>query len=109
MNSKITYEVSEEDLKKVVHDTFVKEVEARIYGRFYNSFIDGKQLANMHQVSQDTITRYVKDGLLSPEPRLSNNASLKFRLSYALGLDFEELKKQKRHGLLSNTRLRLSS
>ena len=62
--------------------------------RYENTFVGVSEVATIHGISPQTVRNYINDGLISPELRTIENGMYKFRLSYALMLDFEELKKQ---------------
>lgn len=90
MNQKIIYEINSEDL-----ETFVGKKEIELFlSRFSGVFINAEELAKIHGVSSVTVRNYVKDGLLIPEYREKERDQYRFRLSYALSVDFKELKKQ---------------
>ena len=79
--------MSKDDLKEAIADTLKETIEEKVYNRFYSVMIDCQTLANMHHISPRTVTRYIADGTLTPEP-----GTKQFRLSYALKLDLTQVK-----------------
>ena len=89
-------QVAPEDLQKFLDDNVAKNVLRAFLNRFENVLIGVKDVAYIHSVSKRTVANYIKDGLIVPEIKESENDHPKFRLSYALELDFKELQKQLR-------------
>ena len=89
-NAEITYKLDAKDLKEVIAETMSKDVEDRIFGRFYNVMVDAKTLAKVHNLSTKTVSRYIADGTLRPEP--TEGRLHLFRLSEVLKLEASKLK-----------------
>lgn len=81
------------DLQRVVADEIGKIKHEAFLNRFENVMVGVKDVAHIHGVSGATVTNYINDGAIIPEIKLSENEHPKFRLSYVLTLDFQELKK----------------
>jgi len=99
MDHKNLYVLSEEDMKKAMQEVIEGEIEEKIFNRFLNIKIDSKGACQILEISQSTLQRYVKSGQLVPEVRESGSQSFKFRLSYLLKINMEELKRKKRYSL----------
>jgi hypothetical protein len=84
--------VKEDELNSVI-DRAVEERMTAEYNKFYNTFISAEGLANMHNVSRQTVINYIKDGLIPVELR-NPNEQYQVRMSEALKLNFCQLKKQ---------------
>lgn len=94
--STILYQMQPEDLQRFL-DESVAEIKLQAFlNRFENVLIGVKDIAHIHSVNPRTVTNYIKDGLIVPEMRISENDHYRFRLSYALTLNFRELQKQLR-------------
>lgn len=91
MQPKLTYEVGADDLKQALSEVVREQVEDKVYNRFYNAFVDCKTIGTIHNLSQNTVTRYIQDGILTPEP-----GTKKFRLSEILKLDLTTIKHRKK-------------
>ena len=85
-----------EDLQKILNEEYADMKLKAHLNRYYNVMVGVKDIANMHNISSHTVTAYIKDGLIVPEVKLGENDHPKFRLSYALMLDFKELQKKLR-------------
>lgn len=94
MQSKLVIEADKEDLKEIFAETIQGVIEDKVYNRFHNSFVDGKTVAKIHNISPITLTNYVKEGLLIPE---NSGRVLKFRLSEVLKLDLTKIKYKRRN------------
>lgn len=89
MNSKVTYELSRDDLRATIIE-MTQEQSKTVFDRFYNVFVNAKDVAKIHQVSPQTIVNYIKDGKIKPEPH--QGRVYRFRLSEVLKMDFSQLK-----------------
>jgi hypothetical protein len=67
-------------------------VEKLAYARYEEKIVTISTVADILGKCEKTIRNYVKFGILKPEPRLTDNSPLKFRLSYILQLKPEDLK-----------------
>lgn len=94
--AKVVYELTDEVLERVVDKKLSKLVLAAFLNRYDNILVGVKDIAHFHNVTTHTVTNYIKDGLIVPEVKVSENEHPKFRMSYALTLDFKELQKQLR-------------
>lgn len=95
-NSTILYQMHPEDLQRFL-DENVAEIKLQAFlNRFENVLIGVKDVAQMHSVNPRTVTNYINDGLIVPEMKVNENEHPKFRLSYALTLDFRQLQKELR-------------
>ncbi len=89
-------QISPEDLQKFL-DNHLSETRLKAFlNRFDNVLIGTNEVANMHNVNKQTVLNYISDGLIVPEVKLSENDHPRFRLSYALTLDFKELQRKLR-------------
>ncbi len=84
------------DLQQLVISNVTEAKLHAFLNRFENVLIGTNELAKIHSVNPKTVLNYVKDGLIVPEMKLSENDHHQFRLSYVLTLDFKELQKQLR-------------
>lgn len=87
-NPKVTYEVGHEDLSLVV-ENIVKSMNQNAFDKFYNVFIDGQAAAQILTISPRTLTRYINDGILTPD---SGVKKYQFRLSEVLKIDLTNIK-----------------
>lgn len=94
MNTLIMADYAE--LQKLINDEIVEARFKAMISRFDNILVGVKDIAHFHNVTTHTVTNYIKDGLIVPEVRVNENEHPKFRMSYALTLDFKELQKQLR-------------
>ena len=85
-----------EDLQKLIDDNLVTAKYKAMLSRFDNVLVGTKDIAKFHNVNERTVLNYVKDGFIVPEVKLGENTHPKFRLSYALQLDFKDLQKKLR-------------
>lgn len=85
-----------DDLQKLIDDNLVAAKYKAMLSRFDNILVGTKEIAKFHSVNERTVLNYVRDGLLIPEAKLGENDHPRFRLSYALTLDFKDLQKQLR-------------
>ena len=88
--------LSPEELKKFLDENIAQERLRAFINRFEGVLIDTAMLAKIHRVNPRTVLNYVNDGLIEPEDRVFDNDHPRFRLSYALTLDFKELRRQLR-------------
>lgn len=89
-------QLSPEDLQKFLDDNVAAIALRAFLNRFENVLVGVKDVAHIHSVNPRTVFNYIKDGLIVPEMKLSENDHHQFRLSYVLMLDFKELQKQLR-------------
>ena len=89
MNGKVIYEVGREDLRSAMSE-MIQEQSKTVFDRFYNVFVNAKDVAKIHQVSPQTVINYIKDGKIKPEPHPGR--VYRFRLSEVLKMDFSQLK-----------------
>lgn len=85
-----------DDLQKFIDDNMVTAKYKAMLSRFDNVLVGTKDIAKFHSVNERTVLNYIKDGLIMPEVKLGENDHPKFRLSYALTIDFKELQKKLR-------------
>jgi hypothetical protein len=85
-----------EDLQKLINDEYAELKIQAFLKRYENILVGVKDVAHFHNVSTHTVTNYIKDGLIEPEVKVNENEHPKFRMSYALALDFKELQKKLR-------------
>ncbi|MDR1340006.1 MAG: hypothetical protein LBK58_08155 [Prevotellaceae bacterium] len=98
MEKTTVYQISPEDLKAFFDEEYAKkDANASLNAllrRYRDVFIDIKMVALMHRVHPQTVRNYIRDGLIKPELRTVEDGKYKFRMDYALELDFEKLKQQ---------------
>lgn len=94
--SYMVYQLTPKDLDEVIDKKLSKLVLAAFLNRYDNVLVGVKDIAHFHNVTTHTVTNYIKDGLIVPEVKINENEHPKFRMSYALTLDFKELQKQLR-------------
>lgn len=94
MESEIVYKANEADLKAAMREILADNIADGIYSRFYNVYMNASEVAKLHNVSAQTVLRYVKDGRLKPDS--TKGQSYSFRVSEALKFDFVELRKLSR-------------
>ena len=82
-----------EDLQKLIDTDFADMKLAAFIARFENVLVGVKDIAKFHNVNERTVLNYIKDGLILPEVKVGENDHPKFRMSYAITLDFKELQK----------------
>ena len=87
----LTYKMSAEDLKKAIRDELKEQVEEKVYNRFYSILVDCKTTATILNISQSSVTRYINDGILTPEP-----GTKKFRLSSILKTDLSTIYRKRK-------------
>jgi|GEM_PF-1738608 len=85
-----------DDLEKIINKEYADLKLQAFICRFENVLVGTKDIAKFHSVNERTVLNYIKDGLIVPEVKLGENDHPKFRLSYALMLDFKELQKKLR-------------
>ncbi|RGP17260.1 MULTISPECIES: MerR family transcriptional regulator [Parabacteroides] len=94
--TEINYKLNENDFREAIKKELSGLALQLFLNRFDNVLIGVSDIANMHSVNPRTVLNYIKDGLIMPEVKLGENDHPKFRLSYALMLDFKELQKKLR-------------
>jgi len=94
--TEINYKLNENDFREAIKKELSGLALQMFLNRFDNVLVGVKDVANMHNVSTHTVTAYIKDGLIVHEVKLGENDHPRFRLSYALMLDFKELQKKLR-------------
>lgn len=94
--STILYQMQPEDLQKFLDENLAEIKLQAFLNRFENVLIGVKDIARIHSINPRTVTNYINDGLIVPEMKVNENEHPKFRLSYALTLDFRQLQKQLR-------------
>ena len=96
MEKMIVYQVTPEDLRAFLAEEIIKRdmnsYRDALLKRYENVFVGVSEVATIHQVSGATVRNYINDGLINPELRTIEKGKYKFRLSYVLMLDFDELK-----------------
>lgn len=60
--------------------------------RFDNVFVGVPDIAKFHNVHEQTVRNYIKDGLIICDNDTESHP--RFRMSYALNLDFKELRRR---------------
>lgn len=93
MEQEIVYKVSKSDFVSAINDAISEHQSA--FDRFYTVFIDGKTVAKIHGLSPKTISRYVSEGVIAPDP--TSGRVHKFRLSEVLKMDLSKLKYKRRY------------
>jgi AmiR/NasT family two-component response regulator len=98
MEKTVLYQITPDDLRTFFAEEFEKKdmdaARNTLLKRCENIFVGVSEVANMHDVSSQTVRNYIADGLIKPELRAIEGGKYQFRLSYALTLDFGELKKR---------------
>lgn len=94
--TEINYKINQLDFQKAIREEMYDIVLKVFLSRFDNVFVGTNEVANMHGVNPKTVKNYIKDGLIIPEMKLGEKDHHRFRMSYALQLDFKELQKQLR-------------
>ena len=98
MNQTVVYQMTPSDLRTFFDEEFArKDMNASLNAllkRYENTFVGVSEVATIHNVSPQTVRNYINDGLINPELRTIENGKFKFRLSYVLTIDFEELKQK---------------
>ncbi|SHG33870.1 hypothetical protein [Dysgonomonas macrotermitis] len=93
MNGTVIYHVlSDESLDKKLKELLLTKEESLIE-RFHGVIVPSSWVCKIHNVSEATVTRYVKRGLLPVIERTSSRSNLQFRLSDILKTDFDKLRK----------------
>lgn len=90
------------DLQKIINNEYADLKLKAFLCRFENVLVGTADVAHIHNVNERTVLAYIKDGSIVPEEKVSEKDHHRFRLSYALTLDFRELRKQ----LRAKTRVR---
>ncbi len=91
MQAKITYELTETDLRKVLATELADLQKSAVLGQFAGRLVGADTVAEIHDVHRDTVIKYAKTGLLEHQ----HTARLyKFQLSYILSINFHDLRKQ---------------
>lgn len=85
-----------EDLQKLISDEVAKAKFQAMLNRYSNVLVGTQDVAHIHAVNERTVLNYIKDGLIVPEEKVSENDHHRFRLSDVLMLDFKDLRKQLR-------------
>lgn len=85
-----------EDLQKLISDEVANAKFKAMLNRYSNVLVGTSDVAHIHAVNERTVLNYIKDGLIVPEEKVSENDHHRFRLSDVLMLDFKELRKQLR-------------
>jgi len=96
MKSQTIYQLDKQDFEDVIEEKLSKLSLESFLNKYYNVFINAEELAKIHGVHVSTVYAYIKDGLLIPEPQEKKYNNHRFRLSYALTVDFKDLRKQLR-------------
>lgn len=95
-NALLVVQMDSKEIEKFVSENYADLKLDAFISRFENVLIGTNEVAHMHSVNPRTVLNYIKDGLIDPEIKLGENDHPVFRLSYALTLDFKELRKQLR-------------
>ena len=93
MEQEIVYKVTKTDFVNAISDVINEHQNA--FDRFYSVFVDGKTVAKIHGLSSKTISRYVAEGVIVPDP--TSGRVHKFRLSEVLKMDFTRIKYRRRY------------
>ena len=100
MERTVVYQMTPDDLRVFFNEEYAKkDMDASrdaLLKRYENVFVDVSEVSAIHEVSGQTVRNYINDGLIEPEIREVENGKYRFRLSYVLTLDFEELKNKLR-------------
>ena len=83
-------------LQSFIDENVVKQRVRESFSKFDNVLVGVKDIARFHGVNERTVTNYVRDGLIVPEVKVKDTDHARFRLSYALQLDFRELQRKLR-------------
>lgn len=95
------YQLTPDILDEVIDRKLAKLALRSFLNRFENVLVGTADVAHIHNVNERTVLAYIKDGSIVPEEKVSEKDHHRFRLSYALTLDFRELRK----GLRAKTRV----
>lgn len=95
-NVTMLLQMDQADLYKAFGDEVAKIKHEAFLNRFENVIVTTKDVAKFHNVNEKTVLNYINDGLIFPEMKINENEHPRFRLSYALTLDFKELQKKLR-------------
>ncbi|MBK5721389.1 helix-turn-helix domain-containing protein [Dysgonomonas sp. Marseille-P4677] len=95
MISTTIYQITAEDLERFFNDKLSKEAICSFLNRYEKILVTVDDIARFHNVHPNTVYNYINDGLIIPEIRGKDfKDSYRFRMSYALLLDFKDLRKQ---------------
>jgi len=98
MERTVIYQMTPDDLRVFFNEEYAKkDMNASLDAllkRYENVLVDVSEVATIHEVSGQTVRNYINDGLIEPELREVENGKYRFRLSYVLTLNFDDLKQK---------------
>lgn len=84
------FQMTPKDLEEFFERKLARQNTQAFISRFDNVLVGTQTVALIHSVNERTVLNYIKDGLVIPEEKISENDHHRFRLSYVLTLDFRE-------------------
>lgn len=96
MEIKQVIQIDKRDFSELLCNFISNTSEEKAYAKFYNVLVPASWIAKIHNVSYQTVFRYIQGGMIVPEERNSRNDHYQFRLSEVLKMDFKKLQKQLR-------------
>jgi len=90
-NSRVVFEVSEQDLNKVLDEKLATIQKTSVLGRFRDRLVSAKCVAEIHGKKPDTVLKYAKAGKI---PSVREGQFFKFSLAEALEFDFTALRRK---------------
>ena len=92
----IDQQAMEASLKNVIAELANELANETVVNKFYNRFVSAQTVAEIHGVHYMTVMAHIKAGNIPVQEGHIKNGQYQIRLSEALKLDFEKLRKRNR-------------
>ena len=93
---KHVYEIDQATMEASLKNVIGELANESILNRFYNRFVSAQTVAEMHGVHYLTVLNHLQAGNIPYQEGHTHKGKYQIRLSEALKLDFEKLRKRNR-------------
>ena len=93
---KHVYEIDQQTMEASLKNVIAELANETVVNKFYNRFVSAQTVAEIHGVHYMTVMAHIKSGNIPVQEGHIKNGQYQIRLSEALKLDFEKLRKRNR-------------
>ena len=93
---KHVYEIDQQTMEASLKNVIAELANETVVNKFYNRFVSAQTVAEIHGVHYMTVMAHIKAGNIPVQEGHVINGKYQIRLSEALKLDFEKLRKRNR-------------
>ena len=93
---KHVYEIDQQTMEASLKNVIAELANETVVNKFYNRFVSAQTVAEIHGVHYMTVMAHIRSGNIPYQEGHTHKGKYQIRLSEALKLDFEKLRKRNR-------------